>query len=209
MKRQINGKHYSKTIGVKKGEFASFDSKGELISSGVSPDDLLSFPEGGEEGEILYYGESHPYWGNPEEYVEDLTEELTYSSEFDAIIESHMSDIASLHYQFLKIGDYNYRLTLVMRANNDITLVGPNGSLKLFSLGPSFSGKSFISIPKEYQGDHSEAMFFDDVFVLDGGCEAYLSNGDGIYLINNSAVNPLTVLADCGMCICLDLIRAQ
>ena len=55
MKRVINGKTYSKVIGVKKGELAVFDSDGELKSSGKKPCDIhdSELPSGGTNGQVL------------------------------------------------------------------------------------------------------------------------------------------------------------
>lgn len=65
MKRVINGKTYSKIIGVKKGEFPIFGDDGELQSSGKKPSDIPEgLPSGGTQGQVLTKGASAPEWAD-------------------------------------------------------------------------------------------------------------------------------------------------
>ena len=85
MKRVINGKTYSKTIGVKKGELAVFGDNGELNASGVKAEDISSFPEGGSVGDVLTKGETEPEWAPPvggsSISYSDITVSITVGSE--------------------------------------------------------------------------------------------------------------------------------
>ena len=82
MKRVINGKTYSKTIGVKKGELAAFGDNGELNASGVKAEDIPSFPEGGNVGDVLTKTADGQEWNTPSSGTPTYVMEISINSEY-------------------------------------------------------------------------------------------------------------------------------
>ena len=128
-------------------------------------------------GDILYAGESGPYWGNAPGYIEDHTEELTYATEFDSWVDNNIQEIINLSYQFLKIGEFQYNLTLRMQMANDITLVSDNDTIDMFNLPNGLQNKLLL-VPQCERSTLNQdgqtlvhepvnAFSYDDVFNID------------------------------------------
>lgn len=219
-------------IKAKTGNVAALDKDGNIIGTPIQFDEVMIDPVGGSQGDvltkrngggyswqpvpkeipeidesdvgdILYAGENGPYWGLVPGYIEDLTEELEYDTDFDTWIDTNSEIINNLAYQFLKIGDFQYHLTLRLQVSDDVNLVPNTTIMLLFTLPTDLQNKLVLVPMSEHvilnlpgptlTNEHVNAFSFDDVLNLDTYGSIYVDNKIKLRGYKNGGID---VLAD-------------
>ena len=181
MKRQINGKTYSKTVGVKEG-LALIDKHGNIGSSGIDPDSVANFPEGASVGDILSWGENGAEWITPQagtkkylhqvcsntsalwqtfNIVTDSPDPIDTSAKAVAVMEALKTKIVAtnIYFPFHSLRVYGGLLQVgryLAVVSNQLVCIGNKISITISGTSGSFSGDPGQSV---YTGVESSSAW--------------------------------------------------